>query len=91
VVPTVELLVSELVTNAVMHTTGPISIRLLLQTDIRCEVIDSSRTLPVRAEADLLDEQGRGLLLVDELARRWGTQTRPGGKLVWFEHPCAAS
>ena len=83
------LLVSELVSNAVVHAVAISSredLRLrLLRTGggIRIEVVDGSRDLPVRRPVDVTG--GRGLLLVDEIAVRWGTRSEPGGKVVWFE------
>lgn len=83
------LLVSELVSNAVVHAVAISSredLRLrLLRTGggIRVEVVDGSHDLPVRRPVDVTG--GRGLLLVDEIAVRWGTRSEPGGKVVWFE------
>jgi PAS domain S-box-containing protein len=82
---TAELLTSELVTNALLYTEGPISVRMLRDRTLLCEVYDGSRTVPrLRAAADD-DDGGRGLLLVKELSNRWGTRRTTTGKTVWFE------
>ncbi|KAA9380971.1 SpoIIE family protein phosphatase [Microbispora cellulosiformans] len=82
-----ELLVSELVTNAVRQTSRPITIRLLRTDHLLCEVSDDNHRLPVQREPGLLDEDGRGLYLVGQLAGRWGTSRVAGGKTVWFSMP----
>jgi DNA-binding NarL/FixJ family response regulator len=84
---TVTLLVSELVTNAVIHGGGDVEVLVrLLPASVRVEVMDASATAPVpRAAADE-DTSGRGLALVESLARRWGVDpVAGGGKTVWFE------
>jgi len=82
---TAELLTSELVTNALLYTEGPISVRLLRDRTLLCEVYDGSETVPrLRAAADD-DDGGRGLHLVKELSNRWGTRRTTTGKTVWFE------
>lgn len=84
-VETVELLVSELVTNAIQHAGGPI--RLRLQQDdgmLLCEVCDTTRTPPELQEMSATAERGRGILLVNELSRRWGYRRTAAGKVVWF-------
>jgi PAS domain S-box-containing protein len=82
---TVELLVSELVTNAVRHGAGDIGLRLIRAGSLLCEVRDDGHDLPALRNADLTAEDGRGLQLVTALADRWGTQRTPTGKVVWFE------
>ncbi|MFJ1736112.1 ATP-binding protein [Streptomyces sp. NPDC088254] len=83
------LLVSELVTNALRHATGPIGVRLIrpagLDGVLLVEVSDPLPDPPHERVAELDDEGGRGLQLVASSSRRWGT--RPGGigKTVWFE------
>ncbi|MFJ8945537.1 ATP-binding protein [Streptomyces sp. NPDC102395] len=83
------LLVSELVTNALRHATGPIGVRLIrpagLDGVLLVEVSDPLPDPPHERVAELDDEGGRGLKLVASSSRRWGT--RPGGigKTVWFE------
>ena len=82
---TAELLTSELVTNALLYTEGPISVRLLRDRTLLCEVYDGSETIPhLRTAADD-DDGGRGLRLVKELSNRWGTRRTTTGKTVWFE------
>ncbi|MCO5974655.1 ATP-binding SpoIIE family protein phosphatase [Actinoallomurus soli] len=86
-VPTVELLVSELVTNAVVHGAGDLGLRLIRANALLCEVRDDGYDLPHLRRAETTDENGRGLQLVSALAEHWGTQRTPTGKVVWFEHP----
>jgi CheY-like chemotaxis protein len=85
---TVTLLVSELVTNAVIHARSEIEVGVHLLADrLRIEVGDSSETL-VRRRAAADDEgSGRGMTMVETLAQAWGVDARPGGKVVWFELP----
>lgn len=82
---TTELIVSELVTNAVRYATGPIRLRLLRQSVLICEVSDTSSTSPRLRHARTTDEGGRGLFLVAQLTRRWGTRYTPEGKVIWTE------
>lgn len=85
---TVELLVSEVVTNAVRHAhSHQVELRLVRAETLRCEVVDDDHTLPMLLHADPLDESGRGLRVVSRLAREWGTSRTGGGKTVWFEVP----
>ncbi|MEU5220950.1 SpoIIE family protein phosphatase [Streptomyces sp. NPDC020807] len=82
---TAELIVSELVTNAIRYATGPIDLRLIRGSTLTCEVTDSSSTSPhLRLAADT-DEGGRGLYLVGRFADRWGTRHLPRGKTIWTE------
>ncbi|MFP3969528.1 SpoIIE family protein phosphatase [Actinomadura fulvescens] len=85
-VETVELLVSELVTNALVHGAGAIGMRLIKGSTLLCEVSDDGHELPYLCDADFTDESGRGIQLVSHLADRWGTQRTDLGKVVWFEH-----
>ncbi|WP_326769933.1 SpoIIE family protein phosphatase [Streptomyces sp. NBC_01591] len=80
-----ELLVSEIVTNAVRYAERPVSLRLLRTDSLRCEVGDDSAQLPRRRRARLTDETGRGMHVVNALAQRWGAADVSGGKVVWFE------
>jgi anti-sigma regulatory factor (Ser/Thr protein kinase) len=81
---TVELLVSEVATNAVLHAYGP-EIRVLDRAlRLRVEVFDGSPVLPLPRHAPSA-EGGRGLALVEALAVAWGTDARPDGKTAWFE------
>jgi GAF domain-containing protein/anti-sigma regulatory factor (Ser/Thr protein kinase) len=86
-VPDVELAVTELVTNALLHAGAPVLLRLRPILDgVRVEVQDSSAVAPVRAQVSSEAMTGRGLALVDALAPRWGVDRVPGGgKVVWCE------
>ncbi|MDX3606380.1 SpoIIE family protein phosphatase [Streptomyces sp. FL06-04B] len=84
---TTELIVSELVTNAIRYATGPVRLRLLFQSALTCEVSDASNTSPRLRHARTTDEGGRGLFLVAQLAHRWGTRYTPQGKIIWAEQP----
>ncbi|MBQ0965909.1 SpoIIE family protein phosphatase [Streptomyces sp. RK23] len=81
----VELLVSEVVTNAVRYASKPVTLRLLRTDVLRCEVGDDVPQLPRLRQARATDEGGRGLYLVNRLARRWGATRLSTGKVVWFE------
>ncbi|MFB6709776.1 SpoIIE family protein phosphatase [Streptomyces sp. NPDC056333] len=83
----VELLVSEVVTNAVRYAERPVTLRLLRTDMLRCEVGDDAPQLPRQRRARDMDEGGRGLFLVNRLARRWGATRLSTGKVVWFEMP----
>jgi GAF domain-containing protein len=81
-----ELVVSELVTNAVLHTSGPVTVRLLTRDDaVRVEVEDSEPAPPVRVRRSEGAMTGRGLTLVACLSSSWGVQPAGSGKLVWAE------
>ncbi|MGW5427359.1 SpoIIE family protein phosphatase [Streptomyces sp. NPDC004059] len=83
---TTELVVSELVTNAIRHAEGPVRLRLIRnRTALICEVSDGSATAPHLRHPRATDEGGRGLLLVSQFAERWGTRYTPGGKIIWAE------
>ncbi|MFF4696560.1 SpoIIE family protein phosphatase [Streptomyces chattanoogensis] len=85
---TTELIVSELVTNAIRHATGPVTLRLIRQPApdvLICEVFDASSTSPRLRHARTTDEGGRGLFIVAQLTRRWGTRYTPTGKIIWAE------
>ncbi|KAK1181854.1 SpoIIE family protein phosphatase [Streptomyces sp. NBS 14/10] len=84
-VDTTELLVSELVTNALRYGEGEIRLRLLLDRTLVCEVWDSGLVQPRRRRARDTDEGGRGLQLVGLLSAGWGSRRTPHGKTVWFE------
>ncbi|MEU8691941.1 sodium/proline symporter PutP [Streptomyces sp. NPDC048665] len=85
-----ELIVSELVTNAIRHATGPIGLRLIRDRSLICEVSDASSTSPRMRHARTTDEGGRGLLIVAQLAHRWGTRYTTIGKIIWTEQPVPA-
>ncbi|MFD8396330.1 SpoIIE family protein phosphatase [Streptomyces sp. NPDC059680] len=88
-----ELILSELITNAVRYGTEPIGVRLLRTMPISdaavgtliLEVSDSSSTSPRLRLANVTDEGGRGLFLVAQFAERWGTRYTPTGKVIWTE------
>ncbi|MET9496454.1 SpoIIE family protein phosphatase [Streptomyces sp. NPDC006552] len=82
---TTELLVSELVTNALRYGEGDIRLRLLLDRTLVCEVWDAGLVQPRRRRARDTDEGGRGLQLVGLLSAAWGSRRTPRGKTVWFE------
>lgn len=83
---TTELILSELVTNSIRYATGPIRVRLVRERTLICEVSDRSSTSPHLRQAATMDEGGRGLFLVAQLAERWGTRyTDDGGKVIWTE------
>ncbi|MFD9793544.1 SpoIIE family protein phosphatase [Streptomyces sp. NPDC059070] len=88
VAETVELLISEVVTNAVRHAhSHQVRLRMVRAETLRCEVVDDDHTLPMLTHAGPLDESGRGLRVVSRLAREWGTSRTAEGKTVWFEVP----
>ncbi|MFD8461067.1 SpoIIE family protein phosphatase [Streptomyces antimycoticus] len=82
---TMELVVSELVTNAIRHATPPIRLRLIHDRTLICEVSDSSSTSPHLRRARAFDEGGRGLLLVAQLTESWGTRQTATSKTIWAE------
>ncbi|KPI29952.1 signal transduction histidine kinase regulating citrate/malate metabolism [Actinobacteria bacterium OV320] len=83
---TTELILSELVTNAIRYGAGPISLRLLRDRDsLICEVADGTSTSPHLRRAAFTDEGGRGLFLVAQMSRRWGTRYTDRGKIIWAE------
>ncbi|MEU6553560.1 SpoIIE family protein phosphatase [Streptomyces sp. NPDC046915] len=82
-----ELVVSELVTNAIRYGVPPIRLRLIRDRALICEVSDGSSTSPHLRRAHTYDEGGRGLLLVAQLTQRWGSRQTTGGKTIWAEQP----
>ncbi|NUU25227.1 MAG: SpoIIE family protein phosphatase [Streptomycetaceae bacterium] len=91
---TTELILSELVTNAIRYGSAPIAVRLLQDHTLICEVSDASSTSPHLRRAATTDEGGRGLFLVARYAERWGTRYTPRGKIIWAEqavHGAAAA
>ncbi|NJP48608.1 sodium/proline symporter PutP [Streptomyces sp. SBST2-5] len=82
---TTELIVSELVTNAIRHAAMPGSLRLIRDRSLIVEVSDASSTSPRLRHARTTDEGGRGLLIVAQLSRRWGTRYTSAGKVIWAE------
>ncbi len=84
---TAELILSELITNAIRYGTAPIRVRLLRDRNLICEVSDGSSTSPHLRYAATTDEGGRGLFLVAQYAERWGTRYTERGKVIWAELP----
>jgi anti-sigma regulatory factor (Ser/Thr protein kinase) len=83
---TATLLISELVTNAVLHAqSAPEVILLTAGTVLRVEVHDQSPVLPARRHYGLQAGTGRGIVLVEEMASGWGAEPSGAGKVVWFE------
>ncbi len=78
-----ELVVSELVTNAIRYGQPPIRLRLIRDTSLICEASDGSNTAPHLRRARAFDEGGRGLLLVAQLTQGWGTRHTTNGKTIW--------
>ncbi|RAG87556.1 histidine kinase [Streptacidiphilus pinicola] len=96
-----ELVISELVTNAIRYGSPPIQLRLIFpeppgetgDAPVRtliCEVSDGSNTAPHLRRARVFDEGGRGLLLVAQLTQRWGTRQTATGKIIWCEQTLLA-
>jgi anti-sigma regulatory factor (Ser/Thr protein kinase) len=85
-----ELVVSELVTNAIRYAGPPVRLRLIRGHVLTCEVSDGSLTTPRIRRAAETDEGGRGLQLVSAISRRWGTRYTDTGKCIWTEQPLKA-
>ncbi|GAA2793755.1 SpoIIE family protein phosphatase [Kitasatospora paracochleata] len=86
-VDSTNLIVSELVTNAIRYGTPPIRLRMILDQELICEVSDSSNSAPHLRRARSTDEGGRGLFIIGHLADRWGTRFSRRGKTIWAEQP----
>ncbi|MFF4806135.1 SpoIIE family protein phosphatase [Streptomyces sp. NPDC001351] len=82
---TTELVLSELITNAIRYGAEPFHVRLIRDRTLICEVSDGSSTSPHLRYAATMDEGGRGLFLVSQMAERWGTRYTPQGKVIWAE------
>ncbi|WP_037683512.1 SpoIIE family protein phosphatase [Streptomyces cellulosae] len=80
-----ELLLSELVTNAIRHASGPLRVRVVHGRSLIFEVADTSSTAPRLRHASATDEGGRGLFLVAQLAQAWGARYTGDGKVIWAE------
>ncbi|MFD4338212.1 SpoIIE family protein phosphatase [Streptomyces anulatus] len=80
-----QLVVSELVTNAVRYAGGPLGLRLVRDRTLVCEVADTGHTSPHLRHSAADDEGGRGLFIVAQLVQRWGTRYTPTGKTIWTE------
>ncbi|WP_326607647.1 SpoIIE family protein phosphatase [Streptomyces sp. NBC_01799] len=91
------LIVSELFTNAITHGKGDcnsdrtIGLRLIRHEMLTCEVSDAHHCHPFVRHARTTDEHGRGLFLVTQLSRRWGTRQIPDGKIIWADQQLPAS
>ncbi|MFF0791579.1 SpoIIE family protein phosphatase [Streptomyces spiralis] len=86
-----ELIVSELVTNAIRHAAPPIRLRLICDRTLSVEVSDGSSAAPYVRHARTTDEGGRGLLLVSQFAQRWGSRFEEHGKTIWAEEPLTSA
>ncbi|MFC8225902.1 SpoIIE family protein phosphatase [Streptomyces sp. NPDC057287] len=86
-----ELVVSELVTNAVRYAEGPVRLRLIRDRTVLCEVADTGHTSPHLRHSGDDDEGGRGLFIVAQLVQRWGTRYTRSGKTIWTEQPLPAT
>ncbi|MFG2794744.1 SpoIIE family protein phosphatase [Streptomyces sp. NPDC048419] len=84
-----ELIISELVTNAIRYGTPPIRLRLIRDRKLIVEVSDASSTSPHVRRAATTDEGGRGLFLVAQCSHRWGTRYHAAGKTIWAEQSVA--
>ena len=82
---TTEVIVSELVTNAIRYVGGPIQVRLIRDRTLTCEVSDTGHTTPNLRHAASDDEGGRGLFIIAQMTHRWGTRYTPTGKVIWTE------
>ncbi|MER5916881.1 SpoIIE family protein phosphatase [Streptomyces sp. NPDC001982] len=82
---TTEMIVSELVTNAVRYGTPPLRLRLIKDRTLTCEVHDGNPLAPRLRHAKTIDEGGRGLFIVAQLAQNWGVRYSLDGKTVWAE------
>jgi anti-sigma regulatory factor (Ser/Thr protein kinase) len=86
----VKLMVSELVTNSVVHARSRFVVQLEYHEAagrVRVEVVDRGPGEPIPLYLPP-DEEGRGLRIVEQLANDWGWSKRPGGKVVWCEFEC---
>ncbi|MFG3023847.1 SpoIIE family protein phosphatase [Streptomyces sp. NPDC048254] len=88
---TTELIVSELVGNAVRYGAPPLQLRLIFERVLTCEVSDAAASSPQVKHARTVDETGRGLFIIASLADQWGTHYRTQGKTVWAEQPTGAA
>jgi anti-sigma regulatory factor (Ser/Thr protein kinase) len=86
----VTLLVSEVVTNAVLHARSEVTVSVRRDGHaVHVEVADRSSSAPIPQSVTPDSTTGRGMHLVEELADAWGTKSAPDGKIVWFE--CAGA
>ncbi|MCF3135635.1 serine/threonine-protein phosphatase [Streptomyces olivochromogenes] len=82
---TTELVISELVTNAIRYVGGPIQVRLIRDRTLICEVSDTGHTTPNLRHAASDDEGGRGLFIIAQMTHLWGTRYTDTGKIIWTE------
>ncbi|MQY32549.1 hypothetical protein SRB17_05010 [Streptomyces sp. RB17] len=82
---TTELIISELVTNAIRYVGGPIQVRLIRDRTLICEVSDTGHTSPNLRHAASDDEGGRGLFIIAQMTHHWGTRYTRSGKTIWTE------
>ncbi|GEJ99751.1 SpoIIE family protein phosphatase [Streptomyces sp. 1-11] len=82
---TTEMIVSELVTNAIRYGTPPVQLRLIKDRTLTCEVHDRNALAPRLRHAKTIDEGGRGLFIIARLAQNWGVRYSVDGKIVWAE------
>jgi hypothetical protein len=80
-----EVIVSELVTNAIRYGSPPLLLRLIKDRTLTCEVHDTSASAPHLRHARTVDEGGRGLFICAQLSQRWGARFSAEGKTVWTE------
>lgn len=74
-----------MITNAILHGSGPIRLRLIRDQALICEVSDGSGSMPHQRQASVKNENGCGLFLVTNLCSRWGSRWTSGGKTIWAE------
>ncbi|MFF3516178.1 SpoIIE family protein phosphatase [Streptomyces sp. NPDC002573] len=82
---TTEMIVSELVTNAVRYGTAPLRLQLIKDRTLTCEVHDGNALAPRLRHAKTIDEGGRGLFIIAQLAQNWGVRYSLDGKTIWAE------
>lgn len=83
---TARLLVSELVSNALLHAGAAVEVVVRMEAGtVRVEVLDAAQRLPVKIAEPGDALAGRGLHIIDELSAGWGAEPRGAGKAVWFE------
>jgi anti-sigma regulatory factor (Ser/Thr protein kinase) len=86
IIDAASLLLSELVTNAIVHARTDVEVRLVTDDHmLRAEVSDGDPTMPTARRPSALTDTGRGLQLIEDLANRWGVSGSAVGKTVWFE------
>ncbi|MEV6111359.1 amino acid permease [Streptomyces sp. NPDC052109] len=85
-----ELIVSELVTNAIRYVGGPIQVRLIRDRSLICEVSDTGHTAPNLRHAANDEEGGRGLFIIAQMTHHWGTRYTRAGKTIWAEQDLPA-